>query len=125
MFATRWVTLFIVLFACGLATAQDMTFDLLRDGLKDPARWLTYSGDYRGTRHSPLTQITPANVAEIAPQWTFQTGAPGKLEPSPSTSTASSFSIEPITTPGPSTPGKAARSGDTNRGTLPASLAWV
>ena len=33
------------------------TQDLL-DGLKHPARWLTYSGDYTGRRHSPLKQIT-------------------------------------------------------------------
>ena len=40
-----------------LVTAQD-----LLNGLKHPARWLTYSGDYTGRRHSPLKQITPDNV---------------------------------------------------------------
>src|SRR5437867_2934783 len=48
-------------------TAQD-----LLDGLKDPARWLTYSGDYNGQRHSPLAQVTPDNVNRLAAQWTFQ-----------------------------------------------------
>jgi alcohol dehydrogenase (cytochrome c) len=48
-------------------TARD-----LLDGLKDPTRWLMYSGDYSGARHSPLTQITPANVQRLAAQWTFQ-----------------------------------------------------
>ena len=43
-------------------------------GLADPTRWLTFSGDYSGRRHSPLTQITPANVHRLAAQWTFQTG---------------------------------------------------
>ena len=81
--AWRGVAVFIALFAVGLGAAQDITFDQIRDGLKDPARWLTYSGDYHGTRHSPLTQITPANVAEIAPRWTFQTGIPGKFEATP------------------------------------------
>ncbi|MEQ8406829.1 MAG: PQQ-dependent dehydrogenase, methanol/ethanol family [Gammaproteobacteria bacterium] len=47
--------------------------DLL-SGFGDPERWLTYSGDYSGTRHSPLTQITPDNVHELQPVWTFQTG---------------------------------------------------
>ncbi|PWT82869.1 MAG: PQQ-dependent dehydrogenase, methanol/ethanol family [Blastocatellia bacterium] len=46
--------------------------DLLA-GFKNPARWLSYSGDYTGSRHSPLTQITPANVSRLAAQWTFQT----------------------------------------------------
>jgi alcohol dehydrogenase (cytochrome c) len=44
------------------------------DGLKNPERWLTYSGDYTGQRHSPLKQITPQNVAGLTHQWTFQTG---------------------------------------------------
>jgi alcohol dehydrogenase (cytochrome c) len=47
--------------------------DLL-DGLADPSRWLTFSGDYSGRRHSPLEQITPANVHRLVPAWTFQTG---------------------------------------------------
>jgi alcohol dehydrogenase (cytochrome c) len=45
--------------------------DLL-DGFKNNARWLQYSGDYTGRRHSPLTQITPANVNRLTPQWAFQ-----------------------------------------------------
>jgi len=53
-------------------TAQD-----LRDGLKNPARWLTFSGDYTGQRHSPLKQLTPQNVAGLVPQWLFQTDIPG------------------------------------------------
>src|SRR5688572_20192086 len=48
-------------------TSQD-----LLDGFKNPSRWLTYSGDYTGRRHSPLKQITPENVGRIAPQWTWQ-----------------------------------------------------
>jgi alcohol dehydrogenase (cytochrome c) len=47
----------------------------IRAGLADPTRWLTFSGDYTGQRHSPLTQITPRNVAALSPQWTFQTGS--------------------------------------------------
>ncbi|HCI88622.1 MAG TPA: hypothetical protein DHV53_08235, partial [Gammaproteobacteria bacterium] len=34
-------------------------------GLSDPERWLTYSGDYSGKRHSPLAQITPENVSAL------------------------------------------------------------
>jgi alcohol dehydrogenase (cytochrome c) len=41
-------------------------------GLSNPARWLTYSGEYNGQRHSPLTHITPANVGRLTAQWTFQ-----------------------------------------------------
>jgi alcohol dehydrogenase (cytochrome c) len=42
------------------------------DGLKNSSRWLMYSGDYTGRRHSPLMQITPANVGRLAAQWAFQ-----------------------------------------------------
>jgi alcohol dehydrogenase (cytochrome c) len=43
-------------------------------GLMEPTRWLTFSGDYSGQRHSPLRQITPRNVRRLVPQWTFQSG---------------------------------------------------
>ena len=46
-------------------------------------QWLTYSGDDRGTRHSPLAQITPANVRGLRGVWTFQTGVLGKWEATP------------------------------------------
>jgi alcohol dehydrogenase (cytochrome c) len=53
--------------------APEVTYHDLLDGLKDPTRWLTYSGDYSGQRHSPLKQITPENARRLAAQWTFQT----------------------------------------------------
>ena len=34
-------------------------------GLQDGTKWLTYSGNYFGHRHSPLTQITPENVSQL------------------------------------------------------------
>src|SRR6185436_9864596 len=33
--------------------------------------------DAAGRRFSPLKQITPANVAQLQPAWTFDTGATG------------------------------------------------
>ena len=64
------------------ARAQDVapaaiTEQDLLEGLKNPSRWLTFSGDYTGQRHSPLTQLTPQNVAGLIPQWIFQTDIPG------------------------------------------------
>ena len=50
-----------------LVTSQD-----LLDGFKNPSRWLTFSGNYTGQRHSPLKQITPENVRRLVAQWTFQ-----------------------------------------------------
>jgi alcohol dehydrogenase (cytochrome c) len=59
------------------ATQAPITNQDLLDGLKNPARWLTFSGDYTGQRHSPLKQLTPKNVAGLIPQWVFQTDIPG------------------------------------------------
>ena len=50
------------------------SYDDILQGFADSSRWLTYSGDYSGQRHSPLTQITKDNVQQLRPVWTFQTG---------------------------------------------------
>jgi len=65
------------------AGAPVITSQDLLDGLKDPTRWLTYGGDYSSHRHSPLTQITPENVNQLAAQWTFQTGTTGSFQTTP------------------------------------------
>ena len=70
--------------AGSLAAQQGITDKDLLNGLGNPSRWLTYSGDYSGRRHSPLTQITPANASRLTAQWTFQTGVSGhKFEATP------------------------------------------
>jgi alcohol dehydrogenase (cytochrome c) len=63
--------------------AQNVTNAQLEKGLADPEGWLNYSGDYAGQRHSPLTQITPANVGQLSAQWAFQTAQLGKFEATP------------------------------------------
>ena len=65
------------------ATFTAITPQDLGDGLKDPTRWLSYSGDYSGNRHSPLTQINPDNVDRLTAQWTFQTGMVGSFQTTP------------------------------------------
>jgi alcohol dehydrogenase (cytochrome c) len=37
-----------------------------------PDEWVTYSGSLNGWRHSPLTEITPANVAQLKVHWIQQ-----------------------------------------------------
>ena len=65
------------------ASPSQVTPQDLRDGLTNPTRWLTYSGNYANHRHSPLTQITPANVNRLVAQWQFQTDTLGKFEATP------------------------------------------
>jgi competence ComEA-like helix-hairpin-helix protein len=38
--------------------------------------WMSHDGDPGGSRFSPLTQITPANVGTLQAAWTFDTGTP-------------------------------------------------
>jgi len=40
-------------------------------GMNPPQEWRSYGHDTGGMRHSPLRQITPANVQNLAPAWTF------------------------------------------------------
>jgi alcohol dehydrogenase (cytochrome c) len=74
---------FLIITAISAVRAQDITSKELLEGLSNPTRWLTYSGDYTGQRFSPLTQITPANAGQLAAQWTFQTGVNNKFEATP------------------------------------------
>lgn len=47
------------------------------------ADWLTYNGDFAATRHSKLTQITPANAHRLTAKWVFHVEGAKKLEASP------------------------------------------
>jgi alcohol dehydrogenase (cytochrome c) len=69
--------------AISTVSAQDISTKELLDGLTNPSRWLTHSGDYAGHRFSPLKEITPANASQLAAQWTFQTGVNNKFEATP------------------------------------------
>jgi alcohol dehydrogenase (cytochrome c) len=70
----------LILAAAAALTAQVRYEDIV----KGPgANWLTYMGDYGGQRHSPLTQITPANAANLAAKWTYHVPGANHLEATP------------------------------------------
>ncbi len=60
-----------------------VTFDRILEANKEPQNWLTYSGSLMSQRHSPLTQITPANVKDLELQWVFQAHSQEKFEATP------------------------------------------
>jgi alcohol dehydrogenase (cytochrome c) len=64
------------------ATAQ-VSFERIRNAEKEPANWLTYSGNYSGYRYSPLKQITALNVAKLRPQWLYQLDVTHGFQTSP------------------------------------------
>src|ERR1017187_1626814 len=45
--------------------------------------WSTYNGQVGGNRYTSLTQITPANVAKLAPRWIFPMPNVTRLETTP------------------------------------------
>jgi alcohol dehydrogenase (cytochrome c) len=55
-----------------VAACAQVPFERLRDAAKEPGNWLTYSGNFAGHRHSPLAEITPANVAGLNVKWAYQ-----------------------------------------------------
>src|SRR5260221_13180209 len=45
----------------------------------DRTHWLTYGGDYRNFRHSPVSSLTPATVKRLHVAWSAPTGTPGQF----------------------------------------------
>jgi alcohol dehydrogenase (cytochrome c) len=56
----------------GFAAFAQAPYERIVNGAKEPGNWLTYSGNYQGHRFSPLTGITPANVAGLHVKWAKQ-----------------------------------------------------
>jgi PQQ-dependent dehydrogenase (methanol/ethanol family) len=46
-----------------------VTYERLLHAKAEPHNWLMYWGDYQGTHYSPLSSITPANVASLRAAW--------------------------------------------------------
>lgn len=57
--------------ANSMAAYQPVTPGMLGAGTRG-GDWLMYAGDLAGTRHSPLTQITPENVGSLRLAWVAQ-----------------------------------------------------
>ena len=60
-----------------------VTAGSLQNPDRDPDEWLMYGRDYGNRRFSPLEEITRANVRNLVPAWSFQTGTPDGLEATP------------------------------------------
>ena len=45
--------------------------------------WRSYGKNFAGWRYSELAEISTANIAQLRPQWIFQTGVNGKQETTP------------------------------------------
>ncbi|AZI35146.1 membrane-bound PQQ-dependent dehydrogenase, glucose/quinate/shikimate family [Caenibius tardaugens] len=66
--ALAWAAGFAMYDRNGAARAAQATGD------QTATRWADYAGNKAGTRFSPASQITPANVADLEVAWQFRTG---------------------------------------------------
>jgi alcohol dehydrogenase (cytochrome c) len=62
----------VAAFALSQLLVAQVSPDRILNAQKEPQNWLTYSGGYMSQRHSPLTQITTANVKDLELKWVFQ-----------------------------------------------------
>ncbi len=44
------------------------------EGERPAVDWPAYGRDEGGTRYAPLSDVTPANVADLEVAWTYRTG---------------------------------------------------
>src|SRR5262245_39611443 len=49
----------------------------------EPQNWLTYSGSYKGWRHSRLAQINRQNVKDLKLAWVYQMPVTHRVETTP------------------------------------------
>ena len=78
-FLTARVALAVLVFTAVSLQAQ-VTFDRLLHTDREPANWLTYSGNVLGQRYSQLTQINTGNVKNLELQWVWQAKSLEKFE---------------------------------------------
>jgi len=60
-----------------------VSYDRILKAATEPHNWLTYGGTYSSQRYSGLTQITPANVAQLEQKWMLQDQVLGAWQSNP------------------------------------------
>ena len=62
----------LLLILCASTARAQVTAERLLDAEKEPGNWLTYSGNYKSWRFSPLDRITRENVPQLKLKWVHQ-----------------------------------------------------
>jgi alcohol dehydrogenase (cytochrome c) len=73
----------LVCVATATLGGQQVTFERLLRPDREPQNWLSYSGNFANLRHSPLTEITPANAKDLEMKWVWQSRSLEKFEATP------------------------------------------
>ena len=79
----------------GASLGAQVSFDRILRSQSQPQNWLTYSGNLQGHRHSPLTQVTPANVRNLELAWAFQALSLEKFEATPIALDGVLYTVQP------------------------------
>ena len=78
------MVLALLVFASFILQAQTpVGSDRLLNATKEPQNWMIYGGDYSSNRYSGLTQVTPANVKNLALTWAYQSPTTGSWQATP------------------------------------------
>jgi alcohol dehydrogenase (cytochrome c) len=72
-----------LLFLAVATLTGEVPYERIRNASAEPGNWLTYSGNYSGHRHSPLSQIDRDNVSRLEPAWVYQSREAGHIATSP------------------------------------------
>lgn len=82
--------------ASALPPPVDVSREALLTARSRTDQWLTYSGALDGWRHSPLQEITPANVSRLKLRWAHQFAAEeGTIQATPIVAGKTIFMTEP------------------------------
>lgn len=77
---TRTLGMLAAAIAAVASLEAQVSFDRLLSADREPHNWLSYSRTLTNQRHSPLAQITPANVKSLELRWVWQARSLEKFE---------------------------------------------
>ncbi|MFN0120764.1 MAG: pyrroloquinoline quinone-dependent dehydrogenase [Blastocatellia bacterium] len=66
-----------------IATSAQVPYERIRDAAREPASWLTYSGNYASHHYSALSKINRDNVARLKVAWMYQVRGRQHFEATP------------------------------------------
>ena len=72
MKAPAWTGVAVTLLICAAPLTAQVSYEQILNAADTPENWLTYNGGYSSQRYSSLTQVMPANVAELESKWMLQ-----------------------------------------------------
>src|SRR5262245_58203071 len=77
------IALATVIVSASYQLNAQVSYDRILKAAAEPHNWLTYGGTYTSQRYNLLTQITPANVAQLEQKWMLQDQVFGAWQSNP------------------------------------------